>query len=70
MVVITVQPAQMKHLGRAEFLFNELWAAIIVKRSTIIDEQISLLRNRGMTIYDDSFTRQWPTSVGYYRLSG
>ncbi|QOR45964.1 Abi family protein [Trueperella pecoris] len=39
-----------------------------VKQATTIDEQISRLRARGMTV-DDDFARQWLGFVSYYRLS-
>ena len=35
-----------------------------------IDEQIELLRYRGMTIADDEVARHALERIGYYRLSG
>ena len=35
-----------------------------------IDEQIELLRYRGMTIADDEVARHALETLGYYRLSG
>ena len=39
------------------------------KPATSIDEQVALLRRRGMTIGDDALARRWFETVGYYRLS-
>lgn len=39
-----------------------------LKPSTSIPEQITRLRERGMSV-DDKLARQWLTNVGYYRLS-
>lgn len=41
----------------------------ILKPATIIDQQIEILRERGMTL-DESLARQWLANVSYYRLSG
>lgn len=35
-----------------------------------IDEQVALLRARGMRVPDDEVAAQWLRAVGYYRLSG
>lgn len=35
-----------------------------------IDEQIEILKNRGMEVASSEFAAQWLKSVGYYRLSG
>lgn len=42
----------------------------MVKPFTTIDDQIAILRGRGMIIDDEDFARRWLASVGYYRLSG
>ena len=39
------------------------------KQPTSIDEQIDLLRSRGMTWDDEAYARRWRETVGYYRLS-
>lgn len=39
------------------------------KQPTSIDEQISLLRSRGMTWENEAYARRWLETVGYYRLS-
>lgn len=39
------------------------------KPATTIDEQVTLLRNRGMSFDDERVVRRWLTTVGYYRLS-
>lgn len=41
-----------------------------LKPSTAIDEQLTLLANRGMVISDQEHARRWLTQVGYYRISG
>ena len=40
-----------------------------VKNATTLNEQIMLLRNRGMAV-DDRLARQWLSNISYYRLSG
>lgn len=40
-----------------------------VKNATTLNEQITLLRNRGMAV-DDRLARQWLSNISYYRLSG
>ena len=40
-----------------------------VKNATTLNEQITLLRNRGMVV-DDRLARQWLSNISYYRLSG
>lgn len=40
-----------------------------VKRPATLDQQLSLLRERGMQV-DDVLARQWLSNVSYYRLSG
>lgn len=40
-----------------------------VKNPTTVDEQIALLRTRGMEV-NEPLARQWLSSVSYYRLSG
>lgn len=39
------------------------------KNPTTIDEQVELLRSRGMTWDDEAYVRRWLETVGYYRLS-
>ncbi len=39
-----------------------------LKSATTIDQQILILRSRGMQI-DDDLARQWLANVSYYRLS-
>lgn len=39
------------------------------KSATTIDEQIALLRERGLEISSDDLARRWLETVGYYRLS-
>lgn len=39
-----------------------------IKFATTVDEQIAILRSRGMDV-DDELARQWLTNVSYYRLS-
>ena len=41
----------------------------VLKPATIIDQQIEILRERGMAL-DESLARQWLANVSYYRLSG
>ncbi|WP_426735315.1 Abi family protein [Glutamicibacter sp. 2E12] len=41
-----------------------------IKPFKSIEDQIGLLRERGMELQDDAFIRRWLESVGYYRLSG
>lgn len=41
----------------------------VLKPATIIDQQIEILRERGMAL-DESRARQWFANVFYYRLSG
>lgn len=40
-----------------------------VKRPATVDEQLGILRARGMCV-DERLARQWLASVSYYRLSG
>lgn len=40
-----------------------------VKQPTTLDQQLEILRSRGMDV-DESLARQWLASVSYYRLSG
>lgn len=40
-----------------------------LKPATSIDQQIEILRERGMSV-DEPLARQWLASVSYYRLSG
>lgn len=40
-----------------------------IKNPTTVDEQIALLRTRGMEV-NEQLARQWLSSVSYYRLSG
>lgn len=40
-----------------------------VKNATTLNEQITLLRYRGMAV-DDRLARQWLSNISYYRLSG
>ena len=40
-----------------------------IKNPTTVDEQIALMRTRGMKV-NESLARQWLFSVSYYRLSG
>lgn len=40
-----------------------------IKNPTTVDEQIQLMRSRGMNV-DEPLARQWLSSVSYYRLSG
>ncbi|MCX2164045.1 Abi family protein [Corynebacterium auriscanis] len=40
-----------------------------IKNPTTVDEQITLLRTRGMEV-NEPLARQWLSSVSYYRLSG
>lgn len=40
-----------------------------IKNPTTVDEQIALMRTRGMEV-NESLARQWLSSVSYYRLSG
>lgn len=40
-----------------------------LKPPTSLAQQLTLLRNRGM-ILEESFAKQWLTSVSYYRMSG
>lgn len=42
--------------------------ALEVKTATTIEEQIARLRQRGMTIEDESFARDMLLDIGYYRL--
>ena len=39
------------------------------KPATSIDEQVALLKRRGMICDDEELVRQWLITVGYYRLS-
>lgn len=39
------------------------------KTPTTIDEQIALLRERGLIIASEDLARRWLITVGYYRLS-
>ena len=39
------------------------------KPASTIDQQIGLLRERGMVVGDESLARRWLMTVGYYRLS-
>lgn len=39
------------------------------KHSTTLDDQISLLKNRGLVITDEEFSRHCLSTVSYYRLS-
>lgn len=39
------------------------------KQATEIEDQIALLRQRGMAIRSDHLARRWLETVGYYRLS-
>jgi abortive infection bacteriophage resistance protein len=39
------------------------------KPATSVDEQIALLKGRGMVCRDEGLVRRWMVTVGYYRLS-
>ena len=39
------------------------------KLATTIDQQVGLLRERGMAWRDEALVRRWLETVGYYRLS-
>ena len=41
-----------------------------VKRPTTVDEQISILKNRGLVIIDDEDAKSFLLQVNYYRFSG
>lgn len=40
-----------------------------LKQPTLLDEQLNILKSRGMRV-DEDLARQWLTNVSYYRLSG
>ena len=40
------------------------------KPPTSIEQQITIMRNRGLIIEDESYARQCLQFVGYFRLSG
>lgn len=39
------------------------------KPPTSVDEQIALLKGRGLVCADEALVRRWLVTVGYYRLS-
>ena len=39
------------------------------KPATTVDEQVALLKSRGMVCRDEALVRRWLVTVGYYRLS-
>ncbi len=40
----------------------------MTKPATTIDEQLSLLKSRGLTVIDEDKAREILTDIGYYRL--
>lgn len=41
-----------------------------IKPFTTFEQQVALLKSRGMAVDDADFAKRWLQSVGYYRLSG
>ena len=39
------------------------------KKPTTIDQQVTLLKARGMSISDENTAKEWLEKIGYYRLS-
>ena len=39
-----------------------------MKRATTIDEQLNILRNRGMVIDDENKAKEILSDIGYFRL--
>lgn len=48
--------------------FYLLLMPLEIKTATTINEQLALLRNRGMTIEDESIAKETLLDIGYYRL--
>jgi abortive infection bacteriophage resistance protein len=69
--VITTTPATPLHWKRnlVGFFMSESTSHFL-KPSLSLDEQIALLKNRGLIIENPQRLRQYLRFIGYYRLSG
>lgn len=65
---VTVQPAPTFWSGVGWIYFRERSVPVSLKPATTVEQQIEILRGRGMVV-DQALAEQWLTNVSYYRLS-